>query len=119
MITVMTAALVLAFTSYLAVPVLLLGVVVLQGYLLLRFFYASMTTLEHFVSALAYADFTQNFTSTNVDAELNSTFNEILERFRDARADKEAQASYLDTLVKHIPVPLMAVAVDGSFISSR
>jgi nitrogen fixation/metabolism regulation signal transduction histidine kinase len=38
----------------------------------------------------------------------------VIERFRDARADREVQANYLDAVVRHIPIPLFAVRDDDS-----
>ena len=82
--TLMAAALVLAFTRYLAVPAILLAVAILQGYQLYRFFAATMATFDHFISTLRHADFTQQFATDTMDPELNKTFNQILERFRAA-----------------------------------
>ena len=46
-------------------------------------------------------------------AELGAAFEEILRRFRAARTAKEEQASYLDTLVQHVPVAVIALDETG------
>ena len=87
-------------TDYVAVPVVLAVVVFLQ--------------LEDFFTAVNYEDFTRRFVEDDVDAELKDAFNRILERFQDARAARDMQAGYLDTVIRHVPVPFIATRADGS-----
>jgi nitrogen fixation/metabolism regulation signal transduction histidine kinase len=51
----------------------------------------------------------------DVDAELKESFNRVLRRFQDARADRDMQADYLETVIRHVPVPFLAAKSDGSF----
>jgi nitrogen fixation/metabolism regulation signal transduction histidine kinase len=37
-----------------------------------------------------------------------------LQQFQDARAERDVQAGYLETVVRHVPVPFMAARQDGS-----
>lgn len=97
-----------------AVPVIIAGVILIQVLILLRFVEVHVDTLEEFFSAINYEDFTQHFITDDIDAELKSAFNKVIERFQDARADREVQANYLEVVVRHVPVPLMAVRGDGS-----
>lgn len=101
-------------TSLFAVPILLGGVVVLQVVGLLRSVESHVRTLEEFFAAVDYEDFTRRFISGDVDEELKSAYNKILERFAEARADREAQANYLETVVRHVPVPLISADADGA-----
>ncbi|MEM8984103.1 MAG: ATP-binding protein, partial [Pseudomonadota bacterium] len=59
-------------------------------------------------------DFTRRFIADDLDAELKDQFNLVLERFADARAERDVQASYLETVVRHVPVPFFAARADGS-----
>lgn len=101
-------------TEYIAVPVLIATIALLQILGLVRYVEHHVDTLEEFFAAINYEDFTQHFVSEDVDAELRGAFNRVLERFQDARAERDVQANYLEVVVRHVPVPLMAVRPDGS-----
>jgi nitrogen fixation/metabolism regulation signal transduction histidine kinase len=100
-------------TEHLAVPVVIAAIVLLQVIGLLHFVESHVGTLEEFFAAVNYGDFTQRFIEEDVDAELKEAFNRVLARFRDARAERDIQAAYLDTVVKHVPVPIIATRADG------
>ena len=101
-------------TDHIAVPTVIGALVLLQLYGLVRFVEVHVETLEEFFSAINYEDFTQRFITDDIDAELKDAFNRVIERFRDARADREVQANYLEVVVRHVPVPLLSVRGDGS-----
>ncbi len=101
-------------TEYIAVPVLIATIALLQILGLVRYVEHHVDTLEEFFAAINYEDFTRHFVSEDVDAELRGAFNRVLERFQDARAERDVQANYLEVVVRHVPVPLMAVRPDGS-----
>ena len=100
-------------TNYMAVPILLLLMAVLQIVLLVRSVQAHVQALEEFFAAVNYEDFTRRFVEDDLDAELKDAFNKVIERFQDARADRDMQAGYLDTVIRHVPVPFMAARDDG------
>lgn len=101
-------------TDYLAVPAVLVVIIALQVLALLRFVESHVDTLEEFFAAINYEDFTRRFAADDIDAELKVAFNRILDRFQDARAQRDLQASYLETVVRHVPVPFIASRSDGS-----
>ena len=101
-------------TDHIAVPVVLAGIVLLQIFGLIRSVQAHVDTLEDFFAAVNYEDFTRRFIEDDVDAELKDAFNKVLEKFQDARADRDLQAGYLDTVIRHVPVPFFAARRDGS-----
>ena len=101
-------------TDHFAVPIVLAGVVLLQLIGLIHSVHAHVDTLEDFFAAVNYEDFTRRFIEDDVDAELKDAFNKVLERFQDARADRDLQAGYLDTVIRHVPVPFFAARRDGS-----
>ena len=101
-------------TDHIAVPVVLAGIVLLQIFGLIRSVQAHVDTLEDFFAAVNYEDFTRRFIEDDVDAELKDAFNKVLEKFQDARADRDVQAGYLDTVIRHVPVPFFAARRDGS-----
>lgn len=100
-------------TRFVAVPALIACLAALQAYLLLRSVQAHVDALEEFFAAINYQDFTRRFQQGELDGELAEAFNRIIARFRDARVERDLQAGYLDTVVRHVPVPLIAVRADG------
>ncbi len=104
----------LVATAHVAVPLVIGMIALLQLAALLRFVEKHIDTLEEFFSAVNYEDFTRHFVTDDIDAELKSAFNQVIERFQDARADRDVQANYLELVVRHIPVPLIAVRADGA-----
>jgi len=101
-------------TELIAVPLVVGMSVLLQAITLIRYVEAHVDTLEDFFAAVKYDDFTARFIEDNVDAELKEAFNLVLARFQGARAAREIQAGYLETVVRHVPVPFIAAKADGT-----
>lgn len=101
-------------TEYIAVATIVGVMILLQVFGLLHFVEAHVDTLEDFFAAINYEDFTRQFVTDDIDAELKTAFNRVIDRFQQARAARELQAEYLETVVRHVPIPLMAVRSDGS-----
>ena len=77
---------------------------------LVRFVDRTNRELARFLAAIRYADFSQTFGAGGLGSsfdELKTAFNEVLGAFRLARAEKEEQARYLQTVVQHIGVGLL------------
>lgn len=101
-------------TDLLAVPLIIGGILVFQIIGLLKYVESHVETLEEFFLAINYEDFTRRFVEDDLDVELKNAFNRILAKFQHARAEKDLQANYLDMVVRHVPIPLIAVRSDGS-----
>ena len=101
-------------TDYIAVPAVIGMAIILQVVALLHTVERHVDTLEDFFAAIHYEDLTRKYVTDDIDGELKAAFNRIIDRFRIARAEREMQAGYLETVVRHIPVPLMATRSDGS-----
>jgi nitrogen fixation/metabolism regulation signal transduction histidine kinase len=97
-----------------ASSIVLAIVIALQVYGLLRTVAAHVDALEEFFAAINYEDFTRHFVQGDIDAELRDAFNRIIDRFRAARAERDLQASYLETVVRHLPVAFIAERADGT-----
>ena len=72
--------------------------------------------LGRFFLSIKHADFSQTFVTGGLGSsfnELKSAFNEVLDAFRSARAEKEEHARYLQTVVQHVGVGLVAFDSDG------
>lgn len=113
-VTAFLLAFVATRTEHLATPIVIGVVIALQVFALLRSVESHVDTLEDFFAAINYEDFTRQYVADDVDAELKQAFNRIIERFSIARAEREVQAAYLETVVRHVPIPLLAAREDGS-----
>lgn len=101
-------------SEFRAVPIVITVIILLQIIGLVHTVESHVDTLEEFFSAVNYEDFTRRFVEDDVDAELKEAFNRMLERFQDARAQRDVQAGYLETVVRHVPIPFIAARADGS-----
>ena len=99
-----------------AVPVLLGLFVAWQLWSLVRFVDRTNRDVARFFQAVRHADFSQTFVTGGLGSsfdELKRSFNEVLDDFRAARAEKEAQALYLQMVVQHVGVALLAFDREG------
>ncbi|TKT91756.1 GHKL domain-containing protein [Dyadobacter frigoris] len=91
-------------------------IVFVQASLLYNYVTKVNRKLIYFLESVRYSDFTINFRADNTMGttfrELNQQFNEVLEAFRQARAEKEASLQYLNTIVQHIGTGL--ITFDGT-----
>jgi two-component system, NtrC family, nitrogen regulation sensor histidine kinase NtrY len=67
--------------------------------------------LTQFLESIRYSDFTISFrTGSNLGPtfrELNVQFNEVMDAFQRARAEKEANLHYVNTIIQHVNVGLL------------
>ena len=68
--------------------------------------------LARFFESVRYSDFAIRFSSAREKgpsfAEVNREFNEVLEAFRQTRAEKEANLLFLNTIVQHLGTGILA-----------
>ncbi len=104
-------------TDFYASAIFLLALTAYQLYSLLKFMDQANRHLARFLEAVRYADFSQSFnlgvTGSGME-ELRHSFSEVLEAFSRARAEKEEQYRYLQTVVQHVGVGLLCYQADGA-----
>ncbi|MDJ1504590.1 sensor histidine kinase [Xanthocytophaga agilis] len=105
-----------SFNYLVAVAFLLL--ISLQTYNL--YFYVDGTNrkLIRFLESVRWSDFSIGFAADNKLGYsfrvLNQQFNEVLDAFRQARAEREANLQYLNAVVHHVSVGLLAFDTEGN-----
>ncbi|WP_026376119.1 sensor histidine kinase [Aestuariibacter salexigens] len=115
LLLVLTCAGVIAVINlqgYVAVTILLSGLLTAQSLDIYRFVSKTNKELTRFLDAARYADFSQRFELKGVGAgfdELGATLTDILQRFHEVRAAQEAELKYIRAMVEHVPVPLIVV----------
>ncbi len=81
-----------------------------QIYALIQFLDRTNRELAGFLNAIKYDDFTHTYstrkTGTSQDL-LHEEFNKVIKKFREIRAEKEAQYQYLRTIVHHVGIGII------------
>lgn len=95
----------------------LLGIFLLyQTVSLIRYVEKTNQDLSRFFQAVKYADFSQSFSGAGLGSkfdDLKKSFAAVIEEFQKARAEKEAQHRFLQTVVRHVGIGLIAFREDG------
>jgi two-component system nitrogen regulation sensor histidine kinase NtrY len=103
-------------TSYVAAGIMAL---VTAGQLYALFLYVEKTNrdLSRFLNSIQYSDFSQSFTSNGRGTsfeELGRAFSDVMDDFRAARAEKEENYRYLQTVMQHVGIGLLSFERDGT-----
>ncbi len=107
---------VLLRTELAAAAVLLGLLIVAQVWGVFRTIDRTNRDLARFFDSVRFGDFSQTFREKSPGgsfAELHAALAKVIEAFRAARADKEEQALYLQTVVQHIGIGLLVFQPDG------
>ena len=91
-------------------------ILVYQIVSLIRFIETTNRRLSQFLQAIRYADFSQSFSIKGLGSsfkELNQAFTDVIEDFKKIRKEKEEQYQYLQTVVQHIGIGLIAFYENG------
>lgn len=117
--TLMALTYLILETSY-YVSMTILGVIIIgQIIALIQYLERTNVLLTRFLEAIRYSDFTGSFRNhrlgSNFD-ELNESFTEVINRFKEERSDKEESIRYLETVVQHIGIGLMCINGKGEIV---
>jgi nitrogen fixation/metabolism regulation signal transduction histidine kinase len=115
--TLLALAYLIAMTELVAVSIVVGAFAVMQAWLVTRFVHRTNRELERLLGAIRYDDFQQSFAIGELGStfsDLKAAFDDVMLRFREARLDREAQRRYLEALVEHVPVAIVAVHDDGA-----
>lgn len=115
LLLLMSLSLLLAFvvlrTGYVVVPVLVGAGLVAAVAELLHYLERTNRDLTSFLASVQHDDFSTTFTTTRRGRSFDRLYgqlNRITEQFQRIRAEKEAQYQYLQTIVAHVEVGLLA-----------
>ena len=91
--------------------------IIIQTLLIIRYVTQSNRYLTRFLDAVKYSEFTQNFEVDGLGKsfdELKSSFNNVIEEFQKIRNEKEEQYFFLQNVIHHIGVSMLAYDKDGN-----
>ncbi len=97
-----------------------LGLAILfQVWLLVQFQERTTRQFYRFLDAIKYDDFTELFKinlKDNSQKELALRLNEVMHKFREIRAEKEAHLQYFEIIVQHIGIGIITYKPDGTIL---
>jgi len=97
--------------------VLFIPAIIYQIYALINYVERTNRDLVRFLESIKYQDFSQSFSSRGAGAsfkELSKALTEVTNEFRQARTEKEEHYRYLQTIVQHIGIGLIAFHKNGN-----
>ena len=92
------------------------AVIIYQIAMLIKLVDKTNQDLQRFFDAIKYADFSQHFGNTGLGSSfdgLKSAFSDVVTVFQKARAEKEENFRYLQTVVQHVGIGLIAFDAEG------
>ncbi|UXX79622.1 ATP-binding protein [Reichenbachiella carrageenanivorans] len=102
--------------SYTLTKVLVSGLLAYEIYVLIKYLDKTNRELAGFLDSIKYDDFTHTYTTkktgTSMD-DLYLQFNQVIKKFREIRAEKEAQHQYLRTIVQHVGIGIITFDKTG------
>lgn len=90
--------------------------VVVQVVFLIRFVDKTNREVANFLSSIKYDDFTTTYPTKGRGKSMNilyTEFNNVIKKFREIRADKEANYHYFRTIVQHVGIGLITFNKQG------
>ncbi|WP_422360271.1 sensor histidine kinase [Reichenbachiella sp.] len=102
--------------SYTLTKVLVGSLLIYEIYVLIKYLDKTNQELAGFLNSIKYDDFTHTYstkkTGTSMD-DLYVQFNNVIKKFREIRAEKEAQHNYLRTIVQHVGIGIITFDKSG------
>jgi len=90
--------------------------IVFQTYSLIKFVERTNKKLTQFLESIRHSDFSSSFSDKGKGKsfeDLSDAFNEVITEFRSTRTEKEEHFNYLQTVVQHVSIGIIAFTKDG------
>jgi nitrogen fixation/metabolism regulation signal transduction histidine kinase len=103
-------------TEFVAASIFLALISAYQIYSLIRFVTKTNRDLNRFLLSIKHADFSQSFDAKIKGSgfeELNTAFSEVTREFQRAKIEKEEHFRFLQTIIDHVGIALIAFNPDG------
>ncbi|MEQ8241412.1 MAG: HAMP domain-containing sensor histidine kinase [Cyclobacteriaceae bacterium] len=102
--------------SYVFSKMIIFGLIALQGYYLYYWLEKSNREVVNFLESIQWDDFSHTYPEKSTGSSLDHLyreFNAVMRKFRDIRAEKEAQYQYLKTIVQHVGIGIITFEKNG------
>ena len=103
-------------TKYTISFVIVLVLIAIQTILLIKFVERINKKLKIFLDSIRHSDFSSSFTDQGLGRsfdQLNHAFQTVILEFKKNRAEKEEHYNYLQTVVQHVSIGIIAFKRDG------
>lgn len=100
-------------------PLLLGFIIILQIFSLINFLESTNRYLTHFLESIRYSDFSRTFQIEGLGKAydgLKEAFNDVINDFQKIRAEKEANFHYLQNVIQHVAISLIAFSKNGDVL---
>ncbi len=107
----------IVFTNLYAASLVVCLTIIYQVWALIQYIEKTNRDLARFLLSVQQSDFSQTYAADGRGGsheELRQLFNEVIGEFQRTRAEKEEHYRYLQTVVQHIGVGLLAFQPDGT-----
>jgi nitrogen fixation/metabolism regulation signal transduction histidine kinase len=115
--TICLLAYLLFHTDFIAASVFISLFTVYQIFSLIRYVTKTNRDLTRLLDSIKYSDFSQSFTNSLKGSgfeELHTAFTEVIKEFQRAKIEKEEHFRFLQTIVDHVGIALIAFNPDGA-----
>ncbi|HRZ21279.1 MAG TPA: ATP-binding protein [Bacteroidales bacterium] len=116
LLAIILLAFLLQQAKHIITSVILGGVIVFQVYDLIRYVERTNYKLTHFLESIRHSDFSTSFSDPGMGKsfdQLNQALNDVIQEFKSTRTEKEEHYNYLQTLMQHISIGVIAFRRDG------
>lgn len=103
--------------TFYVTQLLTFGLIVLQVYSIVRFVDTTNREIAGFLESIRYDDFSHTYPVKRDGSSLDMLkveFNKVMRKFREIRAEKEAQYHYLKTIVQHVGIGIITFDKHGN-----
>lgn len=103
-------------TSYNISLLILVGLALAQVVLLIHYVEKTNTRLSQFLQSIKHSDFSTTFSDQGLGKSfegLSRSFTEVIDEFKKNRAEKEEHSNYLQTVIQHVNIGIIAFRKDG------
>jgi len=102
--------------SFILTEILVGGIIIYQVYGLVQFLDRTNKEIVSFLHSIKYDDFAHTYHTKNEGSSIDALyeeFNKVIKKFREIRAEKEAQYHYLKTIVQHVGIGIITFEKNG------
>ena len=103
-------------TEFIAASIFMGLISAYQIFSLLRYVTRTNRDLNRFLLSIKHSDFSQSYTNQLKGSgfdELNTAFSEVTKEFQQAKIEKEEHFRFLQTIIDHVGIALIAFNLDG------
>lgn len=113
---IIVMAILLQQAKHIITSIILGCIIVFQVYDLIRYVERTNYKLTHFLESIRHSDFSTSFSDPGMGKsfqQLNQALNDVIQEFKSTRTEKEEHYHYLQTLLQHISIGVIAFRRDG------